>query len=593
VIIDEVHHFMESPRGVQLICILERIQRLSKCSPRRIGLSATLSDTASAERWLNAGSGRECVTPKVSGGSRVVALRMKRFICSEQLSDEELEDLNDNDEADATRTSAEVFKSATVDHCRYLYSQTRNKKAIIFARSRAEVEDLISGVKRVAEMEKSKDIYYTHHSSISAALREEAEAAMKNSDEPTVIGATLTLELGIDIGALDRVIQVGAPISVSSFTQRVGRCGRKGQRSELIFTFVEKPPKAFEELDTINWEFVKCVAVIELYLRDRWVEPAFAPSFPYGILYHQTMCHLASVGEATAPSLAQNVLSLSAFSHVPLEDYRELLSNMLEIGHIVRSERGFMVGKDAESKVAFYEFLCVFENSVEYTVKHDVKTIGTITGLLPVGVRFALAGRTWEVVTIAEKGKTIFVKPAAGRRRTNWVSSYSGTVHPVLVQKMKTILSSDEKYGYLSPDCQERLDEIRNICNEKGILDHPIAKVGKRNFCVFPWIGSQSLSTLLLALQDRGVFCTIKPTPSNPIYLETTVSRESYEFEYDSDVDSMIKRTLEVLGEKIDRHDVILPAEIQTPGKFNKFIPKELLAKQFVEDFLTDVEPCL
>jgi ATP-dependent Lhr-like helicase len=254
VVVDEVHHFMESPRGVQLLCILERIQKLAKCRPRRIGLSATLSDTSSAERWLCSGSKRGCATPRASGGARVVALRMRRFVTGEASQalgpdspadggeddfhqapmdhfysyDDEDEDFEDDYEnKDYKAAPADEDDPGEIEHYKYLYRQTLGKKAIVFTRSRAESERIISSVRQISAAEKTKDYYYTHHSSISASLREEAESAMKHGEGPTVIGATLTLELGIDLGALDRVIQVGSPVSVSSFTQRVGRCGRK------------------------------------------------------------------------------------------------------------------------------------------------------------------------------------------------------------------------------------------------------------------------------------------------------------------------------------------------------------------------------
>ena len=197
VIIDEVHYFMSNERGTQLLCQLERVQRLADCSPRRIGLSATLPDYAQTEAWLNTGSGRLCVTPKINAVKRRLSVQMRRF----------------TPDGSGGATEPE-----------YLYSQTLEKKSIIFAKSRAEVEEIISGIRRIALARGTKDIYHTHHGSISAALRAQAERDMKNSETPIVTGATLTLELGIDIGSLDRVIQIGSPASVSSLA--AGGAGR-------------------------------------------------------------------------------------------------------------------------------------------------------------------------------------------------------------------------------------------------------------------------------------------------------------------------------------------------------------------------------
>jgi ATP-dependent Lhr-like helicase len=509
--------------------------------------------------------------------------------------DEDYDPLYDNE----VEAEEEEEDPGIAAHCRYLYRQTLNKKAIIFARSRNEVEQLIGSIRKIAAENKTPDYYFTHHSSISAALREEAEAFMKTGDGPAVIGATLTLELGIDLGSLDRVIQVGAPMSVSSFTQRVGRCGRRGQKSELIFTFLE-PRMTFQEnqLDIINWDFIKMVAIVQLYLADRWVEPVTPPTRPYSMLYHQTLCHLASTGEASAPALASNVLGLSAFKHISQEDYKTLLSYMLEMNHLQRTAEGtFIIGTDAESKVSFYDFLCVFEGSQEYTVKHDSKAIGTITGLYPEGARFSLAGRAWEVVAIPDKGRILLVKPATGRHKSAWVSPYSAVVDTVLVRKMRDILASGEQYAYLTQDCLERLRGIREVCKDTGLLEMPFIRTSKHHCSIFPWVGSRELSTLVFALQDIGVYCTIKPNEKNPVYLETDTRSSGLEtyFEESNEraVEEIRKRTLDLMKTRIDRHNVKVPPEVQVSSKFNKFVPDELLVKQFVEDFLKDVEPCV
>jgi ATP-dependent Lhr-like helicase len=116
---------------------------------------------------------------------------------------------------------------------------------------------------------------------------------MKNSEEKLVTGATVTLELGIDIGSLDQVVQIGAPATVSSFAQRLGRCGRRGQVPQLLFTFVDEVhATASDSLGPINWTFIRALAIIELYNKHRWIEPLSPSRFPYALLYHQTLSHL-------------------------------------------------------------------------------------------------------------------------------------------------------------------------------------------------------------------------------------------------------------------------------------------------------------
>lgn len=116
-------------------------------------------------------------------------------------------------------------------------------------------------------------MYFVHHASISTTLRKQAEETMKQEDELAVTGATLTLELGIDLGKLDRIVQTDSPFTVSSFVQRLGKSGRRGQPSEMLFFFkeeVEDRPKEFYE--KIDFAFLKCIAIIELYLKEKWIE---------------------------------------------------------------------------------------------------------------------------------------------------------------------------------------------------------------------------------------------------------------------------------------------------------------------------------
>lgn len=279
VIIDEVHHFMRDVRGVQVLCLLERMQRITGNIPRRIGLSATLGDVELAKNWLNTGSGRTCEAPVSDEGKKSIRLHVNRFVNSHG---------DGEDNAD----------SGNREHFEYLFKMTLDKKTIIFTNSREETEFVLVNLREIAKKNKAPDVYRVHHGNVSSMLREHTEDEMKASHEKIVTGATVTLELGIDIGSLDQVVQVGAPITVSSFAQRLGRCGRRGQIPQLLFTFVEDiNTSAADFLGPINWGFIRAIAIIELYTRAKWLEPLLPWKRPYSLLYHQTMSCLVSSGE--------------------------------------------------------------------------------------------------------------------------------------------------------------------------------------------------------------------------------------------------------------------------------------------------------
>ena len=197
IVIDEIHYFMNDDRGLQTLCLIERIQRIIKKEPRRIGLSATLGDYELAKQWLEAGTKRKTVIPDVPEEKRKIGLKIKYY---------EIE---------------EKEETSILDYYKDLYEKTLNKKCIIFSNSKSEVEENIAHLKKIAKNRNTKDIYYVHHANISNSLRRQAEEQMKSEEENAITGATLTLELGIDLGKLDRIVQTGSPFTVSSFVQRL------------------------------------------------------------------------------------------------------------------------------------------------------------------------------------------------------------------------------------------------------------------------------------------------------------------------------------------------------------------------------------
>ena len=165
--------------------------------------------------------------------------------------------------------------------------------------------------------------FLIHHGNLSAALRETAEAAMKDDDIFMTTCTTATLELGIDIGRLERAFQIDAPFTVSSFLQRMGRTGRRGLPPEMWFVIREELPEPRSMLpETIPWKLLQGIALVQVYLEERWVEPPKLDRLPFSLLYHQTMSTLASCGELTPAQLASRVLTLKYFHRITQDDYK-------------------------------------------------------------------------------------------------------------------------------------------------------------------------------------------------------------------------------------------------------------------------------
>ena len=572
IIIDEVHHFMRDARGLQLLCVLERLQKLTGNVPRRIGLSATMGDLSMAQTWLNTGTQRACAIPVTDEGKKRVRIHVERFV---NYADKR--DMIERDGSGNVTNVSENGEMGNREHYEYLFKATLDQKTIIFTNSREETEYILAHLREIALKNKSPDIYRVHHGNVSALLRETTEDEMKADDDKIVTGATVTLELGIDIGSLDQAVQVGAPLNVSSFAQRLGRCGRRGQVPQLLFTFVESLQiNTADVLGPINWEFIRTIAIIELYTKEHWLEPIYPHNHAYNMLYHQTMNHLKSCGELSPAALASAVLSLGCFKNIPQEDYKKLLSHLIDIEQLERTERdGLIIGREGEKVINSHKFLTVFLAPEYLLVKDENRTIGTVDKLYPVGTRFALAGRAWETVDINEASKVIFVKKVPGVSLVDWDADLTVDMHTVMIRKMQRVLLSDETFPYLSERCVPRLEEIRYIARNSGILENLATPISDKKYAVFPWVGTRQLFTLHYALLHRGIKNRLPWITC--VYLEVV---------YNGSAEELTTLIQDIMHSDLNLYDLPLPDKVQVLGKYNEFIPSDLLRKQYIEDYL-------
>ena len=577
VIIDEVHYFMDNDRGLQLLCLLERLSRLIGFSPRRIGLSATLGDTTNAERWLCTGSPRGVIAPKVSEKGRTVRLQVRFFPIKEKIPNSDSKALLEN-------------------YYNYLYESTHGRRCILFSNSKGEVEENIAHMKRISEKNRANDCYLVHHANISPALREFTEQRMRSGELPVCTGATVTLELGIDLGHLERIVQTGCPLTVSGLVQRLGRTGRRGGAAEMRFAFrwdMSLPPNDFYK--EINWDFVMCTAMILLYTRERWVEPMYLPKLPYSLLYHQTMSILAASGSVQPRELARQVLTLGVFSHVTKDDYLALLRHMLENGQLERCEDGgLLIGEKGEAAVGNYEFLAVFSVPQEYTVRCDSEEIGTVQNPFPPKAQFALAGQAWEVTELDKKQQIIYVKRIEGISANMWTDAGNEYVHTKVMKKMLEVIRSDEEYAFLDEAAKKRLKDIRVLCRnaaqgQAGAVlaggapllgaqrERFILPLSETSFAVFPFIGTRGTMALMYALRGRGFRANVWLSRYIPVCIEVSTDRG---------IGALESGLTELKENSADKYAFAIPENCEICGKYNDYIPRSLLTKQYVEDYL-------
>lgn len=483
IIIDELHAFLGQDRGTQVLCQISRLERIAACKPRRIGLSATISDYSSACRWLS--SGTERAVQVVNSSEK------KKFKLSVQ---------HITIPPSGGRAEDELRSMALESYYSQLYNLTQNKKCIIFANSRQTVENTTNALKLIARKRSERDVFVIHHGSISGYLRNESESALKDNSKKTVAIATATLELGIDIGGLDCTIQIDSPNSCSSFVQRLGRSGRRGAEAEMKFLCLENKTANNSFRDNVPFSLLKTIAIIELYVREKWIEPTTGRKKPLGLLYHQTMSELKSRNEMTRPALEKSLLALPPFYSITPDEFGRLIDHLLEIKHIEMMDEGsIIIGLEGEKRVNHFSFYAVFRDDLAFSVIAADKKIGTIQDYKAVGDLISLTGKNWIVIGTDDKRKKIFVKETESESDTKWRSG-AVEIHPRIMMKIKEILDTDDHYTYLSPNANNRLDEVREYFKQNypeidGIIECP------DKLLVIPWLGSKQFETLVRILK--------------------------------------------------------------------------------------------
>ena len=598
IVIDEIHSLMRADRGGQCLCLIERLSRLASCNPRRIGLSATIGDLELAGRFLGSGSGRDTIIPRIEDAQQRWRLSISHFFVGEGA--EEMAAGEDETVAQG-RCLINPNETASLSNCLippppepatdaapagadlglgYIFEHTRGKKCLVFCNSREEAEGVTTTLRRYCEANNEPDRFLIHHGNLSSAVRESAEDVMRDEELDQTTVTTATLELGIDIGRLERAFQIDAPFTVSAFLQRMGRTGRRGSPPEMWFVMREDRAEPRTTLGaTIPWKLLQGIALVQLYLEDRWVEPPRLDRLPYSLLYHQTMATLASGGEMTPAELAARVLTLGYFHRVSSEDFRILLHHLIDIDHIqLTEEGGLIVGIAGERVINSYRFYGVFQENEEYTVRNESQELGTIVLPPPVGEKLAIAGATWLVEEVDHKRHLVYATQVKGQVPA-YFGDCPGDINTVVLERMLRVLMEDVDYPYLMDNARGRLAQARSTARNAH-LDHiPLVRLGGDTWGLFPWLGSYAF----LALER---FLKIKC--ADQLQLKGLDSSRPYFMEFRMKGDEQL--FYDVLAEQattpFDPLDLVYPDEVPIWEKYDEYVPIELIRKGFAESVL-------
>lgn len=499
VVIDELHAFLQGPRGLQLGSLLRRLDALIGRRAQRIALSATLGDLSVAVRWLHS-EAPDSVRVVQGGGSPEVRLQIRGYV--EPPDDDQPDDLE----------SGEGEPKALDMIADHQFATLRGKNNLVFGGSRRTVEALADRLRRRSEAANVPNEFFPHHGSLSKSLREDLEARLKQGTLPTTAIATSTLELGVDIGSVASVALVGAPRSLSSLRQRLGRSGRREGTPAILRIYVREKNLAADAdpLDRLRPNIARSVAAVRL-LAGRFVEAPRQDGALATAVLHQTLALLTQRG-ALRPDVAFRALCgggpLGAFQ---TGDYVQLLRGMasttpplLEQG----PDGALMLGPLGEEIAQGRDFYALFETDQEWRLVHDGRALGTIplSNLLSVGGLLGFAGRRWRVASVDDRAKVLEVVPHPAGRLPKFERLYGEPLHDRLAGETREVYLADDIPSFVDENAAHLLSEGRRAFAELDLAQRSLIPAG-RDCHVLTWRGTILNGCLAIALSATGLGC--------------------------------------------------------------------------------------
>ena len=490
IVIDELHALLDNERGIHLRSLLTRLELAIGRRIRRIGLSATLGEMAMAKEYLRPEAPETVALLESKSEGQQLQVQIRGY-CGKR---------------NEKNGVGEAAKRAVAEH---LFSHLRGNRNLIFAESRRKVEWYADALREISEKANLPVEFFPHHASLSREHRIDVEKHLKTHPTTTAI-CTSTLELGIDIGDIACVAQIGAPFSVASLRQRLGRSGRRaGQPAVLRMYAIETEPSADSHpLDRLHLGLVRSVAMVELLL-EGWCEPPAAQALHLSTLTHQILSVIAEHGGARANRLYTTLCKRGPFRRVDPCLFARLLRHIggSEVALIEQAPDGvLLLGRQGERLVEHHSFYAVFQTPVEYRIVVDGKLLGTLPVtmmLLAPGMRIIFSGRRWRITAVHDRNKVIeVVADSAGLPPS--FGGDGGLIHDRIVEKMKEIFSGGNLPVYLDEDAKRLLGNARFEFRQMNFDRWSIYKIDEQSRLLATWAGTVKTSTLALALRTMG-----------------------------------------------------------------------------------------
>lgn len=507
VVIDEVHSFLNNERGLHLSSLLSRVKRYGADRPvsfRTIGLSATVGvNEPLAKRYLSPDDPGKVTVISGDDEEKEIQFKVHAYMLGETTDGEqpppESEHSGESEDADDVRLMR-VVASDLVKHC-------QSRANLIFANARSDIEiyaDLANENCRGCGL---REAFLVHHGSLSREIREDTEGEMK-SGRPMTTVCSSTLEMGVDIGSVSMVGQIGAPWSVASLQQRMGRSGRRANEPRRLRVYI--PCKELHErgdpMSELRIELLQAIAVCELMLKKQ-LEPLRPSALDLSTLTHQTISNIAEIGAVSASDLYRRLCIEGPFRSVPTALFGRIVRELGGKDIVEQGPDGLLIlGIEGERVRGRHDFYAAFAGRTEFAVIASDQVLGTlpIDGLPKLGDHLVFAARRWQVTDVDEAKLALYVTPARRRKRPVFVGS-CGDVHAIVLEAMRLILADNRSLIYLDRTASMLLAESRRIAAEHHLAVRRIIPLDAQRCLWLTWTGTSSQRTLTALLASLGV----------------------------------------------------------------------------------------
>jgi ATP-dependent Lhr-like helicase len=512
VVIDEIHSFIGTDRGIQLKSILSRLQKINSETFSIVGLSATIGDYDEAKKFTGDEFKTKVLLDRTAKEINVLFRYFK----------------NKNEEL-----PLELLKD--------LYIETKYNKVLIFPNSRGRAEEVAVKLRKISDRVKGHPNYFSHHSSVDREVREYVEYFAKNNNRQNFcIACTSTLELGIDIGTVDEVVQIDATNSIASLIQRVGRSGRKEGESSNLYLYA-----------TNEWSLLQSIACWLLY-KEGFIEPPQKNEKPFDILVHQALSITKGHSGILLTELINQLKKNAAFREIELSEIDEILKHLVEIDFLEKLQQEVIIGVEGEKVVNSRDFYSVFKTEENFKVVNAGNTIGEIPFSTQIieDENILLSAKIWKIKFIDHKAKKIEVIPTKDGKKPNFYGG-GAIIHQKIREKMFEVLYSKTEYDFLDqPSCDEteimRKDfsvfNINDLQSERPLI------TAEKHLQLFTFTGTRVNRTIQLLLNIAGIKNTLDDSSSSfdiEVPKQELISKWSFLSFPLTDIDSHISTLLQ------------------------------------------------